>query len=64
MVDSLTLVSSSTVAQELLYTEDYKNVCLVQACLLFPAAPLCVIQVFHTLSHSCVIKNGFVCVCV
>ena len=37
---SSTFVLSSTVAQELLQREAYNNVCLVQACLLFPAARL------------------------
>jgi len=63
MVESLTFVYSSTITQGLLYREDYKNVCLVQACL-FPAALLMYdSSVSYACPQLCSQKRIRVCMC-
>jgi hypothetical protein len=62
---SSTFVLSSTVAQELLQREAYNNVCLVQACLLFPAARLMRdLNVSYACPQLCRQTDSCVCVCV
>jgi len=52
-----------------LLRKDYCTGKIIRMCVLcrpvcFLLHSSCMIQVFHTLVHSCVVKNGFVCVCV